>query len=60
MTSTAATPTLISAWLDSDSDGWHALGATHLCLTTMGNGFTTPATHLAALTRAAEELDVGR
>jgi len=40
--------------------GWRALGATHLCLSTMGNGFTTPATHLAALTRAAEELDVGR
>ncbi|MDP9368183.1 MAG: hypothetical protein M3Q03_07900 [Chloroflexota bacterium] len=41
-------------------DGWHALGATHLCLSTMGNGFTSPAQHLAALTRAASELGVGK
>ncbi|HEV2109353.1 MAG TPA: LLM class F420-dependent oxidoreductase [Thermomicrobiales bacterium] len=39
-------------------DGWRALGATHLCLSTMGNGFTTPAEHLAALSRAAHELGV--
>src|SRR5581483_4549887 len=38
--------------------GWRALGATHLCLSTMGNGFTTPDQHLAALRRAAEALDV--
>ena len=38
--------------------GWRDLGATHLCLSTMGNGFTTPAAHLAALTRAAAELGV--
>jgi len=40
-------------------DGWRQFGATHLCLSTMGNGFTTPADHLAALTRAASELGVG-
>jgi len=40
-------------------DGWRELGATHLCLSTMGNGFSTPADHLAALTRAATELGVG-
>ncbi len=40
-------------------DGWRALGATHLCLTTMGNGFATPADHLGALERAAQELGVG-
>jgi hypothetical protein len=38
--------------------GWRDLGATHLCLSTMGNGFATPADHIAALTRAAEELGV--
>ena len=40
--------------------GWRDLGATHLCLTTMGNGFTRPADHLAALERAAAELGVGQ
>lgn len=40
-------------------DGWRELGATHCCFTTMGNGFTTPGQHLAALTRAANELGVG-
>jgi hypothetical protein len=39
--------------------GWRDLGATHLCLSTMGNGFASPAEHIAALTRAAEELGVG-
>lgn len=39
--------------------GWRDLGATHLCLSTMGNGFATPAAHLAALSRAAQELGVG-
>ena len=39
--------------------GWQELGATHLCLGTMGNGFTTPGQHIAALTRAANELGVG-
>jgi probable F420-dependent oxidoreductase len=40
-------------------EGWRALGATHLCLSTMGNGFTSPDEHLAALTRAADTLGVG-
>lgn len=39
--------------------GWENLGATHLCLGTMGNGFTTPQEHLTALTQAAKELGVG-
>lgn len=38
--------------------GWRTLGATHLCLSTMGNGFATPQEHLSALTRAAKELGV--
>jgi len=38
--------------------GWQELGAGHLCLSTMGNGFTSPAEHLAALSRAASELGV--
>jgi probable F420-dependent oxidoreductase len=37
-------------------EGWRALGATHLDLGTMKNGFTTPREHLAALERAAREL----
>lgn len=41
------------------ADGWRALGATHLTLNTMNNGFTTPEQHLAALTHAAAELGVG-
>lgn len=40
-------------------EGWRALGATHLCLTTMGNGFTTPGQHLDAVARAAIVLGVG-
>ncbi len=39
-------------------DGWRTLGATHLCLSTMGNGLQTPADHLAALARAASALGV--
>ena len=39
-------------------EGWRRLGATHLCLTTMGNGFRSPAEHLEALERAAKELGV--
>lgn len=41
-------------------DGWRELGATHCCLTTMGNGFTSPGQHLAALTHAANALGVGK
>jgi probable F420-dependent oxidoreductase len=37
-------------------EGWRELGATHLCLGTMKNGFTTPRQHLDALERAAREL----
>ena len=40
-------------------DGWKALGATHLCLTTMKNGFTTPQQHIDALENAARELSPG-
>ncbi len=40
-------------------DGWRELGATHLCLSTMGNRFTKPTDHLAALARAADALGVG-
>ena len=39
-------------------DGWLELGATHLCLGTMKNGFSSPTHHLAALERAAKELGV--
>ena len=39
-------------------EGWRGLGATHLCLSTMGNGFATPGEHLAALERAAGALGV--
>ena len=44
-------------WL-AFTEGWRALGATHLCLTTMGNGFTTPNQHLDAVARAAAVLGV--
>jgi probable F420-dependent oxidoreductase len=37
---------------------WQELGATHLCLGTMGNGYASPADHLAAIERAAKELGV--
>ena len=38
---------------------WTDLGATQFCLSTLGNGFSTPDQHLAALERAALELGVG-
>jgi len=38
---------------------WTDLGATQFCLSTLGNGFSTPDQHLAALERAARELGVG-
>lgn len=41
-------------------EGWRRLGATHLCVNTMGAGFTTPAEHIAALELAARELGVRR
>jgi probable F420-dependent oxidoreductase len=37
---------------------WRDLGATHLCVNTMGAGFTSPAQHLAALERVARDLGV--
>jgi probable F420-dependent oxidoreductase len=39
-------------------EGWRDLGATHLSLNTMNNGFTSPAQHIEALSRAAKELGV--
>ena len=47
-----------AAWL-AFVEGWREIGAPHLCLSTMGNGFTDPGQHLAALARAAEVLGVG-
>lgn len=47
-----------AAWLPF-VEGWRALGATHLCVNTMRRGYTTPAEHLAAITRVAEALGVG-
>ena len=37
-------------------EGWRRLGATHLDLGTMKNGFITPKQHIDALERAAKEL----
>ena len=39
-------------------EGWRRLGATHLCVNTMGAGFKTPSEHIAALESAARELGV--
>ena len=39
-------------------DGWRSLGATHLCVNTMGGGFRTPSEHIDALRRAAAVLGV--
>ena len=33
---------------------WQELGATHMGISTMGAGFTTPAEHLAEITRFKE------
>lgn len=35
-------------------EGWRALGASHLSFNTMGNGFDTPAKHLAAIRAFAQ------
>ncbi len=37
------------------ADGWEAAGATHLCLGTMGNKFTSASQHIGAIERAARE-----
>lgn len=39
-------------------EGWRRLGATHLCVNTMGAGFASPKEHIAALELAARELGV--
>lgn len=39
----------------SSLEGWRAVGATHITLNTMGNGFATPQTHLDAITHFARE-----
>ncbi|MGZ6387785.1 MAG: LLM class F420-dependent oxidoreductase [Ktedonobacterales bacterium] len=44
-------------WVDYAA-AWHALGATHLGVNTMGAGFTTLDQHLSALTRARDLLGV--
>lgn len=40
------------------SEGWRALGATHLSISTMGMGLAAPQDHIDALTAAAEVLGV--
>lgn len=40
------------------ADGWRALGATHLCVNTMGAGFASPQGHIDALRRAKDVLGV--
>ncbi|MBC8076133.1 MAG: LLM class F420-dependent oxidoreductase [Chloroflexales bacterium] len=39
---------------------WRNLGATHLCVGTMGKGFTSPDQHISALQRVASELGIQR
>ncbi|MCC6315019.1 MAG: LLM class F420-dependent oxidoreductase [Thermomicrobiales bacterium] len=39
------------------ASGWQALGATHLCLSTMGNEFATLDAHLTALERGLRALE---
>ncbi len=39
-------------------EGWRSVGATHMTLNTMGNGFATPCAHLDAITRFAKECPV--
>jgi probable F420-dependent oxidoreductase len=46
-----------SSWL-AYVEGWRALGATHLCLNTMGMGLDSPRAHVDALRRAKELLAV--
>ena len=41
-------------------EGWRRLGATHLCVNTMGAGFRSPAEHIGALEMAARELGIRR
>jgi probable F420-dependent oxidoreductase len=46
-----------SGWADF-AEGWRQLGATHLCINTMGMGLTSPQGHIDALRRAKEALGV--
>jgi probable F420-dependent oxidoreductase len=43
---------------ESYASTWQRLGATHLCVNTMGAGFTSPQQHIDALRRAKEALGV--
>ncbi len=38
------------------TDGWRALGATHISLNTMGAGFKSPQEHIAAIRRYKEAI----
>jgi probable F420-dependent oxidoreductase len=44
-----------SGWADF-AEGWRQLGATHLCINTMGMGLASPQGHIDALRRAKEAL----
>ncbi len=44
-------------WI-SFTNGWAALGATHISVNTMGLGFTSPGEHIAALGRVAGALSI--
>jgi probable F420-dependent oxidoreductase len=44
-------------WLQH-ANGWRELGATHLCINTMGSGFTSPDQHLRAIQDVANVLGV--
>ncbi len=44
-----------AAWLEY-ATAWRALGATHLCINTMGAGLPTPAAHIAVLERVRDVL----
>jgi len=43
-------PRIWEAWIRE----WEKAGATHICLNTMGHGFTTPAHHIDAITKFAQ------
>ncbi len=42
----------------STTEAWRVLGATHLCVNTMGAGLRSPTEHIEALRRVAAALDV--
>ena len=45
----------LDEWI-RQTDGWRALGATHISLNTMGAGFNSPQEHIAAIRRYKEAL----